>query len=108
MNAKELLSNSQQFYVESNLGDNSSVKYTYLDNTVIDELKVFADHSSNNETQKESNSSSCVLTNVILPKAPSQNDSVQMVGDTRIWKVQSWKYASGMYILDITSGRRRI
>lgn len=108
MNAKELLYNSQKFYVESEHGDNSLIQYIYSDNTTVSDLKVFTDHSRNNELQKEANFSSCLLTNVILPKIPEQNDTVRITGDTRIWKVQSWRYSSGMYILDITAARRRV
>lgn len=107
MNANDLFFNSQKWFVESNLGTNDIISYVYEDNTRIDNLKVFINHISENENTGDKNLSKATLTNVILTDAPKQNDSVKLPNDNRWWKVQNWKKANNMYIIEITADRRK-
>ncbi len=106
MTANKLLLDSQIWFVQSDLGANSTVSYIYEDGTRLDDLKVFISHNSENENTSKTNFSKATLTNVILNIPPKQNDSIKLPGDTRWWKVQEWRPKDGMYILDITADRR--
>jgi len=107
MNANSLLFNSQKWFVESDVSTNDIISYVYEDGTRIDNLKVFINHISENENTEDKNLSKATLTNVILTIAPKQNDSVKLPNDIRWWKVQNWRKANNMYVIEITADRRK-
>lgn len=107
MNANSLLFNSQKWFVESDVSTNDAISYVCEDGTRIDDLKVFINHISENENTGDKNLSKATLTNVILTIAPKQNDSVKLPNDTRWWKVQNWRKANNMYVIEITADRRK-
>lgn len=107
MDANSLLFNSQKWFVENDISTNDIISYVYEDNTRIDNLKVFINHISENENTGDKNLSKATLTNVILSISPKQNDSVKLPNDIRWWKVQNWRKANNMYVIEITADRRR-
>lgn len=107
MDANSLLFNSQKWFVENDISTNDIISYVYEDNTRIDNLKVFINHISENENTGDKNLSKATLTNVILSISPKQNDSVKLPNDTRWWKVQNWRKANSMYVIEITADRRK-
>jgi hypothetical protein len=108
MKAKDLLVQSQKFYVESDLGLNREIQYVYADGTSVPVLKVFSNEIDINTIQGDKNYAKGILSNVFLPKEPTQNDRLKFSDEDGIWRVQSWRKQDGFYIIDITKKRYKV
>lgn len=108
MTATELLQDTQNFFVNSNLGAGRTVQYIHADGTNIPALKVFANEIDINKIKNDKSSAIATLSNVFLSQSPQEGDRVQFAGEDDVWRVRSWRPQDGAYIIEITSKRYKI